>query len=125
MSAWRDGDGFDELILSLFAQPLGPTMCRVELVPGSDNSMACTNVKQCLRKVADGHFTAAVKVLCSSGVAPFGNDTMKVLVAKHPILPPPIMHVSLLSKPPLVVDDDAVLGCIKAFPKGPLVGGTD
>nr|GEV82287.1 hAT dimerization domain, ribonuclease H-like domain protein [Tanacetum cinerariifolium] len=27
-----------------------------------------TNIKQCLRKVADGHFTAAVKVLTSSGI---------------------------------------------------------
>ncbi|KAI3776189.1 hypothetical protein L1987_45961 [Smallanthus sonchifolius] len=118
LAAWRDGDGFEELILSLFAQPLGSTTCHVELVPGSDNSMACNNVKQCSRKVVDGHFTAVVKVLCSSGVAPFCNDTMKVLVAKHPILPPPVMPVSLLYEPPLVVDDDVVLECIKSFPKG-------
>nr|GEV67833.1 putative reverse transcriptase domain-containing protein [Tanacetum cinerariifolium] len=32
-----------------------------------------TNIKQCLRKVADGHFTAAVKVLSSSGVAPYSE----------------------------------------------------
>ncbi|GJV62959.1 hypothetical protein Tco_1473787 [Tanacetum coccineum] len=30
-----------------------------------------TNIRECLRKVADGHFTSAVKVLSSSGVAPY------------------------------------------------------
>nr|GEW87277.1 putative reverse transcriptase domain-containing protein [Tanacetum cinerariifolium] len=30
-----------------------------------------TNIKQCLRKVIDGYFTVAVKVLSSSGVAPY------------------------------------------------------
>ncbi|GKA96543.1 hypothetical protein Tco_0818638, partial [Tanacetum coccineum] len=38
-----------------------------------------TNIKQCLRKVADGHFTAAVKVLSSSGIAPYCDDTIKAL----------------------------------------------
>ncbi|MCI77561.1 hypothetical protein A2U01_0098831, partial [Trifolium medium] len=32
----------------------------------------------CLRKVADGHFTAAVKVLGSSEVAPYNEDTQSV-----------------------------------------------
>nr|GEY21983.1 hypothetical protein [Tanacetum cinerariifolium] len=60
-------------------------------VSGSDSSTVGTNVKQCLRKVSDGHFTAAVKVLCSSGVAPFGTDTLTALLAKHLILPLPEM----------------------------------
>nr|GFB08984.1 putative reverse transcriptase domain-containing protein [Tanacetum cinerariifolium] len=41
-----------------------------------------TNIKLCLRKIADGHFTAAVKVLSSSGVAPYYGDTIKALEAK-------------------------------------------
>ncbi|GKC08327.1 ribonuclease H-like domain-containing protein [Tanacetum coccineum] len=32
-----------------------------------------TNIRRCLRKVADGHFTATVKVLSSSGVAPYSK----------------------------------------------------
>ncbi|XP_076958606.1 uncharacterized protein LOC143634397 [Bidens hawaiensis] len=87
-----------------------------------DDVAVCANVKQCLRKVADGHVTAAIKVLCSSGVAPFGNDTLKALVAKHPNLPPPVMPASLLSESPLVVNEDCVLGCIKSFPKGTSCG---
>nr|GEW24577.1 putative reverse transcriptase domain-containing protein [Tanacetum cinerariifolium] len=41
-----------------------------------------TNIKLRLHKIADGHFTAAVKVLSSSGVAPYYSDTIKALEAK-------------------------------------------
>ncbi|GKF31099.1 hypothetical protein Tco_0100897, partial [Tanacetum coccineum] len=67
-------------------------------------------------------FYAAVKVLCSSGVAPFGTDTLAALLAKHPILPPPVMPGSLPSEPPFVVNVDNVLGCIQSFPKGTSCG---
>ncbi|GJW65973.1 hypothetical protein Tco_0117857 [Tanacetum coccineum] len=56
---------------------------RVEVVPGGENkgkhqhtgwrwfleerTKGNTNIRQCLRKVTDGQFTAAVKVLSSSG----------------------------------------------------------
>ncbi|GJU45530.1 hypothetical protein Tco_1202796 [Tanacetum coccineum] len=78
-----------------------------------------TNVKQCLRKVSNGYFTAAVKVLCSLGVAPFGTDTLTALLAKHLILPPPVMPGLLPSEPPLVVDVDSgsaiIVGLLKAI----------
>ncbi|GJT84452.1 hypothetical protein Tco_1058794 [Tanacetum coccineum] len=60
-----------------------------------------TNIRQCLRKVADGHFTTAVKVLSSSGVAPSCDDTIKALEAKHPYKPPPFMPSKAFSEPPL------------------------
>ncbi|MCI53259.1 hypothetical protein A2U01_0074505, partial [Trifolium medium] len=47
------------------------------------NNKVNTNIKQYLRKVANGHFTATVKVLGSSGVSPYNEDTMKVLGDKH------------------------------------------
>ncbi|GJT90098.1 hypothetical protein Tco_1078943 [Tanacetum coccineum] len=121
LASWG-GDGFIELIPSLFAQPLRVVSGKDDRVSGSDSSTVGTNIKQCLRKVSDGHFTAAVKVLCSSGVAPFGTDTLTALLAKHPILPPPVMPGSLPSEPPLVVDVDNVLGCIQSFPKGTSCG---
>ncbi|KAJ0548006.1 hypothetical protein HanIR_Chr08g0378571 [Helianthus annuus] len=40
------------------------------------------------RKVMNAHFTAAVKVLCSSGVSSLSEDTLKVSVAKHSSMPP-------------------------------------
>nr|GEV34463.1 hypothetical protein [Tanacetum cinerariifolium] len=48
----------------------------------------CGGNMMCLRKVVDEHFTAAVKVLSSSDVAPKRDDTIKALEAKHPYNPP-------------------------------------
>ncbi|GKB61068.1 hypothetical protein Tco_0917254, partial [Tanacetum coccineum] len=42
------------------------------------------NIKQCKRKIYDGHYTAAVRVLSSSGVAPYNDATLQELKAKHP-----------------------------------------
>ncbi|KAK2449842.1 hypothetical protein QL285_008997 [Trifolium repens] len=81
-----------------------------------------TNIKQCLRKVAVGHFTAAVKVLGSSGVAPCNEETMRILGDKHPYKPPPSMPTSMFSEAPFVAKVDTVLGCIKYFPKGTSCG---
>ncbi|GKB46518.1 hypothetical protein Tco_0897271 [Tanacetum coccineum] len=77
-----------------------------------------TNIKKCLRKVKDGHFTTSVKVLPSSGVAPYCDDTIKALEVKHPYKPPPSMPSITFFEPPLVVEIDSVFGCIKSFPKG-------
>ncbi|GKE41093.1 hypothetical protein Tco_1464498 [Tanacetum coccineum] len=40
------------------------------------------NIKQCKRKICDGHYTAAVIVLSSSGVAPYNEATLEDNVAK-------------------------------------------
>ncbi|GKF22335.1 hypothetical protein Tco_0074657, partial [Tanacetum coccineum] len=53
-----------------------------------ERTLGNTNIKQCFRKVANGNFTATVKVLSSSGVAPYCNDTIKALEAKHPYKTP-------------------------------------
>ncbi|GJY50919.1 hypothetical protein Tco_0441766 [Tanacetum coccineum] len=65
-------------------------------------SLLHTNIKQCLRKVAVGHLMAAVKVLSSSDVAPYCDDTFKALEAKHPYKPSPSMPRNTFSKPPIV-----------------------
>ncbi|MCI35724.1 hypothetical protein A2U01_0056945, partial [Trifolium medium] len=69
------------------------------------------NIKQCLRKVEDGHFTAVVKVLGSSGVVHCNENTMKILEDKHPYRPPPSKPTTMFSEAPLVGDVDTVLGC--------------
>jgi hypothetical protein len=81
-----------------------------------------TNIKQCLRKVADGHFTADVKVLGSSGVTPYNEDTMKVLEEKHLYMPPPTTPTTMFIEAPLVVEVDNILKCIQSFPKGTSCG---
>nr|GEX60898.1 putative reverse transcriptase domain-containing protein [Tanacetum cinerariifolium] len=83
-----------------------------------DGATSNTIIKQCLRKVADGHFTATVKVLSSSDVASYCDDTIKALEAKHPYKSPPSMPSITFSEPPLIAEIDSVFSCIKSFPKG-------
>ncbi|GKE26038.1 hypothetical protein Tco_1441422, partial [Tanacetum coccineum] len=77
---------------------------------------------QCLRKVVDEYFTVAVKVLFSSGVAPYCDDTIKSLEAKHPYKLPPSMPSITFSEHPLIAEIDSVFGCIKLFSKGTSCG---
>ncbi|GJW73109.1 hypothetical protein Tco_0132479 [Tanacetum coccineum] len=67
-----------------------------------------TNIKKCLGKVADEHFTPAVKVLSSSGIAPYRDDTIKALEAKHPYKPPPSKPSITFFEHPLVAEIDSV-----------------
>lgn len=77
-----------------------------------------TNVSTCLRKVADGNFTAAVKAISSSGVAPYNENTRKALEDKHPTMPPLQKPTCTLHETPLVAEEGTILSCIKSFPKG-------
>nr|GEY72201.1 reverse transcriptase domain-containing protein [Tanacetum cinerariifolium] len=124
-----------------FSQALKTVLCKVVAQPDSVDAWVMlllfprcggdfleegatdnTNIKKCLRKVADGHFTTAVKVLSSFGVAPYFDDTFKALKAKHPYKPPLSMPNITFFEPPLVEEIDSVFGCIKSFPKGTSCG---
>ncbi|KAD4585455.1 hypothetical protein E3N88_23056 [Mikania micrantha] len=72
LTVWKDGSGFDDLVSSLLDSVEETGALRGECRREEDKERD-PNIKQCLRKVTDGHFTAAVKVLCSSGVAPLGD----------------------------------------------------
>jgi hypothetical protein len=73
-------------------------------------------------KICDGHYTAAFRVLSSSGVAPYNEATLKDFIAKHPFnsapsLPDiPIDHHNLIASPAVVFD------MIKSFPRGTSCG---
>ncbi|MFS7972398.1 hypothetical protein Hanom_Chr09g00844251 [Helianthus anomalus] len=121
LAVWKDGSGFEVLVNSLLSDT------REGVVRGREAQREIAeevspNIKQCLRKVSDGHFTAAVKVLCSSGVAPRGESTMQALIDKHPFAPPPNLPSTPLSQPALSVDEDCVHRCVKSFPKGTSCG---
>nr|GFB64570.1 putative reverse transcriptase domain-containing protein [Tanacetum cinerariifolium] len=70
----------------------------------------------CKKKICDGHYTVVVRVLSSSGVAPYNNGTLEDLKAKHPFKPAPslphisIVHHHLIDSPIVVLDR------IKSFP---------
>ncbi|GJW59182.1 putative reverse transcriptase domain-containing protein, partial [Tanacetum coccineum] len=80
------------------------------------------DVKQCKRKICDGYYTAVVKVLSSSGVAPYNDATLEDLKAKHHLKPSfslphiPIDYHQLTSSPVVVLD------MIKSFPRGTSCG---
>ncbi|GJX36460.1 hypothetical protein Tco_0248017 [Tanacetum coccineum] len=46
--------------------------------------------------LCDGHYTAAVRVLSSSGVAPYNDATLEDFKAKHPLKHAPPCHIYLL-----------------------------
>ncbi|KAL8127113.1 hypothetical protein AgCh_014143 [Apium graveolens] len=80
------------------------------------------NMFQCKRKLADGHFTAAIKVLTSSGVTPDTPDTLAELESKHPFVPSLVLISSVIGVDSLHVHKDLVLDRIRSFPKGTSCG---
>ncbi|XP_074347445.1 uncharacterized protein LOC141686301 [Apium graveolens] len=80
------------------------------------------NLFQCKRKLDDGHFTAVIKVLTSSGVAPDTPDTLAELESKHPFVPSPVLISSVIGVDALHVHKDLVLDRIGSFPKGTSCG---
>ncbi|GJY87374.1 hypothetical protein Tco_0502002 [Tanacetum coccineum] len=102
-----------------FSQALKTALCK-----GKDDGIAML-VKSILDVFALGSFGqggATIKVLSSSGVAPYCDATIKALEAKHPYKPPPSMPSITFSEPPLVAEIDSVFSCINLFPKGTSCG---
>ncbi|GJT52464.1 hypothetical protein Tco_0978621 [Tanacetum coccineum] len=65
-------------------------------VDEEDIDLGERNIKQCKRNICDGHYTAAIRVLSSSGVAPYNDATLEDLKTKHPFKPPPSLpHISI------------------------------
>ncbi|GJU26949.1 hypothetical protein Tco_1165570 [Tanacetum coccineum] len=74
-----------------------------------------SNIKQCKRKICDGHYTAAVRVLSSSSVAPYNDDTLEDLKAKHPFKPAPSLPYISINHHHLIASPTVVLDRIKSF----------
>ncbi|GJV27148.1 hypothetical protein Tco_1383596 [Tanacetum coccineum] len=74
------------------------------------------NIKQCKRKIYDGHCTMAVRVLSSSGVK------FEDLKTKHSFkLAPSLPHI-LIHHHHLIASPAVVLNMIKSFPRGTFCG---
>jgi hypothetical protein len=78
LTIWREMDGLAKLVDRVLGsyrhkgQGYGKDNIEKEIKKISNN------IKQCLQKVTDGHFTAVVKVLGPSRVVPYNEDTMKI-----------------------------------------------
>ncbi|GKE76552.1 hypothetical protein Tco_1542672, partial [Tanacetum coccineum] len=68
------------------------------------------------------HYTAAVRVLSSSGVAPYNDATLQELKTKHPFKSAPSLPDTPIDHPHLIVSRTAVLDRIKSFPRGTSCG---
>ncbi|GJT56033.1 hypothetical protein Tco_0991087 [Tanacetum coccineum] len=80
------------------------------------------NVKQCKREICDGHYTTTIRVLSSSGVAPYNDATLEDLKAKHPLKPAPSLPHIPIDYHQLAASLAAVLDMIKSFLRGTSCG---
>ncbi|GKE49771.1 hypothetical protein Tco_1481029 [Tanacetum coccineum] len=71
IQSWGVPGGSLQLVRETLAESASPMLDLVE----EDIDLNEQNLKQCKRKICDGHYTAAVRVLSSSGVAPYNDDT--------------------------------------------------
>ncbi|GJV39288.1 hypothetical protein Tco_1417728 [Tanacetum coccineum] len=91
-------------------------------VDEEDLDLSERNLNQCKRKICDGHYTMALRVLSSFSVSPYNDATLQELKAKHPFkaassLPDiPIDHHHLIASQAVILDR------IKSFPQGTSYG---
>ncbi|GJT99500.1 hypothetical protein Tco_1109839 [Tanacetum coccineum] len=108
----------DKLVKETLAESAHPMLDLDE----EDLNLCERNLKQCKRKICDGHYTAAVRVLSSSGVAPYNDATLHELKAKHPFKSAPSLPDILIDHQHLIASWDVVLDRIKSFPRGTSCG---
>lgn len=113
---WNEPNGCLQITQKLLAQPK-PTYRKFNKRKKHD-----TNLQACRRKLGYGHYSAAIRILSSNGVAPATADTLQDLHQKHPYAPSPTIPTDDISVPSLSVDATAVLSALKSFPKGTSYG---
>nr|GFA73522.1 putative reverse transcriptase domain-containing protein [Tanacetum cinerariifolium] len=114
---------FSNGLRTLVRETLAKSSSHMVDVDEGDLRLSEQNLKQCKRKICDGHYTAAVRVLSSSGVAPYNDATLQELKAKHPFKSAPSLPDMNFNIHHLIFFQDVVLDRIKSFPRGRLVVG--
>ncbi|GKE18867.1 hypothetical protein Tco_1426444 [Tanacetum coccineum] len=89
---------------------------------GEDIDLSERNLKQCRRKNCDGHYTATVRVLSSSGVALYNDATLQELKAKHTFKSASSLPDTPIDHHHLTTSHTVVLDRIKSFPRGTSCG---
>ncbi|GKB71215.1 hypothetical protein Tco_0932627 [Tanacetum coccineum] len=118
ITSWGVPGGSLQLVRETLAESAPPMLD----LDGEDLDLTERNIKQCKRKIYDGHYTAAVRVLSSSGVAPYNDATLQELKTKHPFMSAPSLPDSHIDHHPLIASQDVVLDRIKSFPRGTSCG---
>ncbi|GJX84311.1 hypothetical protein Tco_0335085 [Tanacetum coccineum] len=124
IQSWGVPGGSLQLVRETLAESASPMIDLDE----EDFDLNERNLKQCKRKICDGHYTAAVRVLSSFGVAPYNDATLQELKAKHPFKSAPSLLDIPIDHHHLIASQDVVLDRIKSFPRGggvcPIAVGT-
>ncbi|GJW77667.1 hypothetical protein Tco_0139349 [Tanacetum coccineum] len=87
-------------------------------VDDEDIDLGKWNINQCKRKIFDGHYTMALRVLSCSGVAPYSDATLDDLKTKHPFKPTPSLPHIPFDHHHLIASPTVVLDIIKSIPHG-------
>ncbi|GJV47517.1 putative reverse transcriptase domain-containing protein [Tanacetum coccineum] len=116
--SWGVPGGSLQLVRETLAESVSPMLDLAD----EDIGLSERNLKQCKRKICDGHYTAAVRVLSSSGVAPYNEATLLELKAKHPFKSAPPLPDTPIDHHHLIASQDVVLDRIKSFPRGTSCG---
>ncbi|GJU35118.1 hypothetical protein Tco_1183472 [Tanacetum coccineum] len=106
-----------ELLKETLAES-SPTLLYVD---DEDLDLGERSIKKCKRKICDGHYTAEVRVLSSSSVAPYSDDTLEDLKT-HPFQPTPSLPHIPLEHHHLIASSTMVLERIKSMPCGTYCG---
>ncbi|GKB38033.1 hypothetical protein Tco_0882975 [Tanacetum coccineum] len=96
--SWGVPRGSFQLVRETLAESAPPMLD----LDREDLDLTDRNLKQCKRKICDGHYTAAVRVLSSSGVAPYNDATLQELKTKHPFMSAPSLLDSHIDHHPLI-----------------------
>ncbi|GJR58445.1 hypothetical protein Tco_1500607 [Tanacetum coccineum] len=116
--SWTMPGGSLQLVRETLAESSSPMLD----VDEGDLDLSEQNIKQCKRKICDRHYTAAVRVLSSSGVAPYNDATLQKLKAKHPFKSAPTLPDAPIDHHHLIASQTMVLDRIKSFPRGTSCG---
>ncbi|GJW79511.1 putative reverse transcriptase domain-containing protein [Tanacetum coccineum] len=116
--SWGILSGSLQLVREALAEP-SPSWSNID---EENLDLGEQNIKQCKRKICDGLYTTAVKVLSSSGVAPYNDATLEELKAKHHLKPTPYLPHIPIDHHQLISSLVVVLNMIKSFPRGTSCG---
>ena len=86
LELWRNQDM--EAIIACIRRTVGQTTFRIDGDGGSNVDIA--NIRNCLKKAAEGNLGDAVKALLSAGVLEVGPRVIEELRVKHPVGVPPL-----------------------------------
>ncbi|GJS75853.1 putative reverse transcriptase domain-containing protein [Tanacetum coccineum] len=108
--------------LQVLRETLAESSHTLTNVDDEDLDLSETNIMQCKRKICDGHYIAVVRVLSSSGVAPYSDATLEDSKTKHPFQPSLSLPHIPIDHHPLIASSIVVLDRIKSFPRGTSCG---